>query len=336
MKKFRIRNKKILISIMLIVIFIILFSTKSKYFFNIENLSSILREMAVPGILMIGMCFVMASGGIDLSVGSILALMVTLCSLLLDVPQIPTLIVIIIVITAGAFCGLINCFIIQKFSLTPFIVTIAMQSVYRGLLWVITYRDAKGNAYTKPLGNTSFLQFGKGIGNGPDAIYYVVIAFFVLVIISQIILKNTKLGLNIYAIGSNEKAAVLSGVNSKRIQYIVFLINGAMCSVAGIFMLGRLGAATPSLGIGIEFTAIAALVIGGATASLGAADGGGGDTSPVGGMVGIFFLYLVYNGIYKMNVPSAYQQITQGSALIVMLAFDAVWHAIFKKKARLN
>ena len=312
--------KKLLIPIVLTMIAGIYFTIHSDAFLTAANISAITREMATAVLIGCGMCFVMASGAIDLSVGAIVAFLCMLSSRMMDI-GIPTAINLLIVIAVGVACGFINSLVLHTFQLNPFIATLAMQNVYRGLVWIICYRHEDGAAYSQSIKNALIKALNKGIDVGSVTIYYCVIAAIICVVLCHIVMKRTKFGINIYAMGSNEKAASLSGINTIAVQRGAYMVCGAFCGITSIFMLARTQSATTNLGVGLEFDGISALVVGGASAM---GSDAGGETSPVGALFGALFLYVIYNGIYKLGIATAYQQIIQGAALIVMLVVDSI------------
>ena len=325
-KKIQIKNYKILVPLVMMVVLAIVFSAKSEYFLSSTNIINILREACVPGILAIGAAFVLAEGEIDLSTGAMTGFLAMLCAILLMKYYIVTALAIPLVILAGCLCGLLNAFVISKLHLNSFIVTIAMQNVYRGLQVLISFRDERGNVFTQPLTNPVFLGISGEIGG----VYYSIIILLFLVVAAQIVMKKTKLGLNIYAIGSNRDAAARSGVRVNVIRGTAFAIGGACCAVAAILSISRAGAATASFGLGLEFDALCAIIIGGA-AVMGP---GSGDTSAVAALVGAVFIELLANGITKLDLSSSLQSIVKGSALIFMILVDGIFFYIREKRRR--
>ncbi len=316
MKRIRIKNYKVFVPLVMMVLMIILFSSQSDYFLSFSNFINILREAAIPGIIGVGVVIVIAGGDIDLSTGAIVGFLGMTCANFIMRFRIITAISVILTIAVGILCGLLNALLVEKLKLNSFIVTIATQNIFKGLQILISFRDEKGNVFTESITNRVFLKLGKGIG----PIYYSIIIFLVLVIVGYIMLKMTKLGINIYAVGSDRQAATVSGVNSDAIRRITFMIDGACCAVAAILMTARNGAATAAAGTGLEFDALCAVIIGGAAMFT-----TGGDTSTIAPLVGSIFVEILMNGIYKLNMPAAYQTVFKGSALIFMIIIDALF-----------
>lgn len=323
MKKKKIKNYKIFVPLIMMVLMVIFFSVKSEYFLTASNFVNILREASTVGIVGVGVAVVLAGGDIDLSTGSIVGMLSMICAIFIEKFHFVTALTVPAVILIGALCGLLNAAIIEKLKLNSFIVTIAMQNVYKGIQVLVAFRDQKGNVFTQAITNRVFLSLGKGIGN----IYYVIIIFILLVVLVQIILKMTKFGINVYAVGSSRIAATLSGVKCTFIRCVSFAICGACCGLAAVMMVARNGAATASSGTGLEFDALCAVIVGGAAMMPGA----GGDTSALAPLVGAVFIEMLMNGIYKINMPAAYQTIFRGGALILMIVIDA---AFIRVKAR--
>jgi len=325
-KRIRIKNYKIFIPMVMMLLMGMFFSTRSDFFLSGSNFINILREASVTGIVACGLSFVMMAGDVDLSTGAVVGFLGMLSANFMIRFGLPVILVILLVFIAGILCGIFNFFIIEKLGLSAFICTIATKNIFRGLQLVIAFRDNYNEVTTVSLKNPGFLMLGKGIGS----LYYVTIAFVVLVVVSLVIQKKTKLGLHLLALGSNRGAAVMSGINAKKTRLTAFCISGAMCAVASIFLVSRVGAATAELATGLEFDAMASVIIGGA-AMMGI---GSGDTSALGGMVGALFLEMLINGIYKINMPAAYQIVFKGLALIVMILVDALFVFLKGRRAK--
>ncbi len=328
-----ISTRKLFIPIFLSVFAFAFFTLKTDSFATIGNLSAILREMAGPLLISCGMCFVMAAGYIDLSVGAIAAFLCMFASRMMDL-GLPIGVILLMMIVLGVLCGLLNSTVLHKFDLNPFIGTLAMQSVYRGLVWVISYRYENGSAYTVQFTNEFIRTLNKSISIGHFKLYYSILVAIACVLICQIVFTKTKVGINIYAMGSNMRAAKLTGIKVAAVQRYSFMACGGFTAICAIFLMARTQAATTTLGTGLEFDAISALVVGGASA-MGASEAAG-KASPLGALFGAFFLYLVYNGIYKLGLSSSYQQIIQGAALVIMLIVDSIVTMIRKHRNQIG
>ena len=313
--------KKLFIPIGLSIAAFIFFTVQSENFATASNISTILRETATPLMISCGMCFVMAAGYIDLSVGAMAALISMLASRMIDLGLAVPLILVLMVVL-GAIFGFINGLLIRTFDLHPFVGTLAMMSVYRGLTWIFSYRNANGSAYAVKITDLTIRELNGAMNIGSFKIYYSLIVALICMAVCQVVFMMTKFGSNTYALGANLKAAELTGIKVGRVEGMAYMCCGALTGVCAIFLLARSQCATTTMGVGLEFDAISALVIGGASA-MGASETAG-KANPVGAALGAFFLYLVYNGIFKMGIPTAYQQITQGGVLILMMMVDSI------------
>lgn len=322
-------TKKCFIPIGLSIAAFILFSALSDTFLTASNVSSILRESATPLLVSCGMCFVMAAGYIDLSVGAMAALICMLASRMIDI-GIPIILILLLMVLIGCACGWLNGFLIRTFRLHPFVGTLAMTNVYRGLTWIFSYRNANGSAYSVQITDKVIQGLNKSLNFGQFKVYYALIAALICMLICQIVFMKTKFGSNIYALGANLKAAELTGIKVNFIQGMSYTCCGAMVGICAIFMLARSQCASTTMGVGLEFDAISALVVGGASA-MGAVETAA-RANPVGAAFGAFFLYSTYSGVFKLGLPTAYQQIIQGAALVIMLVVDAVVTAVRLKK----
>ena len=270
------------------------------------NVLSILLQVSINGILAMGMVFVITAGGIDLSIGSMLALTSTIVGVILnDTGNIILACIISIMVTT--FFGFLNGILVAKFKLFPFVVTLATQLAIRGVAYLVS------GGYSLSLSAGPFMQIGSGRLFG--IIPYPVIILLCVVFVAYIVLHNTKLGRYVYAVGGNINAATASGVNVFWTQVKTFMISGFCCGVAGIIMTSRINAAQPNIGVGYETDAIAACVIGGTSFA------GGVATIP-GTVVGIIIIGLIYNGMNLIGISSYWQTITKGLLIIGAVMAD--------------
>lgn len=309
-----------LISIASLIVIMLVFGLTSNSFFTQGNLLSILRECSVNGIIAVGVTYVIITAGIDLSTGAAVGFAGMLCANLLYNYNMSAGIVVLISILTGLVCGALNGFIITKLRVPEFIGTLSTQYLFRSMVFVFAIREA-GVITNKKISNPGILIWGGSI----DGIYLVTIAFIVLAIIGQIVLKKTKFGTYIYATGANRKSAELSGINTDKVRMAVYVITGALCGLAAIFQIGRVGSVTTDLGTGMEFEIIASVVIGGCAFS-----GGRGDV--FGSAIGAVFMAVLQNGILKYNLPTAAQLIVKGVVIVIMIVFDAVYNKIMQKR----
>ncbi len=285
----------------------VFFSVTSPVFLTSFNLLNILLQSSIQGIIAIGMTFVILTGGIDLSVGSVVALSGVLMALMLHA-HIPVFLVIVIALLYGLAVGLFSGFSITKIKMAPFIVTLAVMAMARGLTMVLS--DGK-TIFSFP---ASFDYFGSG-KIGPVSV--AVIIFLLYAVVADILLRHTVLGRNIYAVGSNIKAAALSGIKTDWILNFVYIVSGISCVIAGIILTGRLDAAMPTAATGYELDAIAAVIIGGASLS-------GGKGTIIGTIIGVLMIGVINNGMNLLNVPPFWQSFIKGAVIFIAVMIDSL------------
>ncbi|WP_455538758.1 ribose ABC transporter permease [Terrisporobacter sp.] len=288
---------------------IIVVSILSPSFLSTKNIFNILRQTSVNGVIAAGMTFVILTGGIDLSVGSILAISGAVCASLLTSGQ-NIFVAVIAALIVGTVVGFINGFIITKGKLQPFIATLATMTVLRGLTLVFT----DGKPITLGSGDLA-LNFGK-IGGGkifniPTPALIMIITF----IICAYILRCTQMGRYTYALGSNEEATKLSGINTDKIKIAVYTISGILAAVAGIIITSRLYSAQPTAGDGYELDAIAAVVLGGTSLT-------GGKGKITGTIIGALIIGILSNALNILDVSSYYQMMVKGAVILVAVLLD--------------
>ena len=280
-------------------------------FLSLPNLKNILEQVSVNGIMAIGMTLVIITAGIDLSVGSVLALSAVVGASFAQVdelgkPEHMVLVPIAIGLLVGLGCGAMNGVLIAKRRLAPFIVTLGMMTVARGFALVYT----KGRPVIN-LSDTYDEIGGASFGGVPLP----AIIFFVVVLLGIFLLHYTRFGRYVYAVGGNELAAKVSGVNTDRILICVYAFTGALAGVAGVVESSRVMSGGPAAGQGYELDAIAAVVIGGTSLS-------GGIGSIAGTIVGVLIIGVMSNGLDLLNVPSYWQPIEKGLIIICAVLLD--------------
>ncbi|MDO5055495.1 ABC transporter permease [Pasteurella oralis] len=284
------------------------------YFLTKDNAMIILRQVSINGILAIGMTFVIITAGVDLSVGAVLALagiiaarFATTGSLAIGDTTSAIWLPILIAVGIGALCGFINGTIISKYNLQPFIVTMGMLSVARGL----TLLSTDGNPVSQL--NSNF----RWLGNGYlfDAIPVPVVIFFLIFIFSWIILNKMPFGRYVYAVGGNEKSTRTSGINVFKIKVTVYTLCGILAAIAGLVLTARTGSAQTNAGTAYELDAIAAVVIGGTSMI-------GGVGTLMGTFFGILIIGVLNNGLDLLGVQSYYQQLIKGILIVVAVMLD--------------
>ena len=310
-KKIRSDSKAIqtILAFSSLVLLFIIFAIASPNFFSRGNLITILLMTAVNGILAVGITFIIVSGGIDLSVGTVMTFCSVIAGVCLTNLRLPLPVGIICAILAGALCGFTNGVTISYLNLPPFIATLGMMNITKGLNLIIT--NARPIYFTEtPL----FIM----IATTPVAgIPLGVIIFFCCAGIAAFILSKTIVGRYCYSIGSNEEAARLSGINTRAWKITIYSISGAFFGIAGVVMASRVASAQPSLGVGYEMDAIAAAVIGGASLS-------GGEGSILGTIIGAFIITVLTNGLRIMSVPQEWQMVVTGLIIIGAVYLDIV------------
>lgn len=290
-----------------LVILVIVVTTLNSNFITPNNLLNLLRQVSINALIAFGMSFVILTGGIDLSVGSTLALSGALTAGLIASGISPAL-AMLIGMLLGAGLGMLNGFLITKGKLAPFIATLATMTIYRGA--TLVYTD--GNPITG-IGDSFLFQFmGKGYLFGVPFPIIVMILFFLVL---YVVLHKTAFGKKTYAIGGNIKAAQIAGVKTDRIQIIIYTISGFMASISGIILTSRLNSAQPTAGQAYEMDAIAAVVLGGTSLS-------GGKGRLVGTLFGALIIGTINNGLNLLGVSSFYQQVVKGLVIIVAVLLD--------------
>jgi ribose/xylose/arabinose/galactoside ABC-type transport system permease subunit len=311
-----------LVSIVLLLALIAIFGMTSEYFLTANNIFTFLREAAVTGILAVGVTFVIITAGIDLSTGALVALIAMVCANFFYYTSIPVPVVLLIGAIIGVLAGSLNGFLVAKLRLPDFIATLSTQGIFRGLTLVFAIRE-NGVISNKVINIPQFIILGSDI----NGLYLATIAFFLVAIMGQFILKNTKLGLYTYAVGANRKSADLSGIHSSAVKIAVYTISGLCCAIGAFFQSAKIQTANSEMGIGLEFDVIAAVVVGGCAFS-----GGRGDI--FGTVVGVLFMAVLTNGLYKYNFPAAYQIIFKGGVIIMMVIFDSVYQKYMENRIR--
>lgn len=303
-------------SLIALVVLCVVLAIISDKFFTAENGLNILRQVSVNVCIAVGMTLIVLMAGIDLSVGSVLALCGAITAGVLKngiaIPSADLFIgftvlgAMICGLIAGSFAGLFNGFVITRFKVPPFVATLAMLTIARGFTMLYT----KGH----PISNLGdgFARIGTGWFLGiPVPVW---IAAFV-VLLAIFITNNTRTGRYIYAIGGNENAARLSGINITKVKMKVYAIGGALAALGGIIVTSRLNSAQPNAGMSYELDAIAAVVIGGTSLS-------GGKGSIAGTVLGAIIIGVLNNGLVLLNVSPFWQQVVKGGVILLAVIID--------------
>lgn len=290
-----------------LILLIIIVSVMNPSFLSITNIFNVLRQVSISALIAFGMTFVILTGGIDLSVGSTLALTGAVAASLLA-GGVDPFISMGVALVLGLILGAINGVIITKGKVAPFIATLATMTVYRGL--TLVYTDGKP---ISGLGDhLSFQMFGKGYFFGiPIPVITTIIAFVIL----YFILHKTTYGRRVYAVGGNEEAAKLSGINADRVKIGVYAISGFMAALSALILTSRLNSAQPTAGQAYELDAIAAVVLGGTSLN-------GGKGWIFGTLVGALIIGVLNNGMNLIGVSSFWQQVVKGIVILLAVLLD--------------
>ncbi|PTQ52790.1 MAG: Ribose ABC transport system, permease protein RbsC [Hydrogenibacillus schlegelii] len=275
------------------------------HFLTVNNILNVLRQVSINALIALGMTFVILTGGIDLSVGSMLALSGALAAGMIH-GGVPAVLAVALALFAGAAMGAANGVLVARGRLAPFIVTLATMTVYRGL--TLVYTD--GRPITG-LGD-AFGVIGRGyLFDLPLPVLWLGLGFAG----SYLLLNSTVFGRHVYAVGGNEEAALHSGVATDRIKIWVYTISGLTAAAGGIILTSRLNSAQPTAGMGYELDAIAAVVLGGTSLS-------GGRGTLGGTLVGALIIGVLNNGLNLLNVSSFYQQVVKGAVILLAVLLD--------------
>ena len=294
-------------SVLLILLAIgMIFTFGSDRFLTPSNLMNIALQTSIIAIIAIGMTFVMLTAGIDLSVGSVVALCGALAAGMAVQQELGTYLGIALALVAGAIVGLINGLLIVKGKMPPFVATLSTLAIARGL--TLVYTDGR------PISGIDerfiFLSGGEILGVATPVIILVTIFA-----IAYIVLRSTRFGNYVFATGGNEEVSRLAGIRTSRVTLSVYIISGLLAAVGGVLLTSRLWSAQPNAAVGLELDAIAAPVLGGVSLF-------GGVGGVAGAVVGAFILGILSNGLNLMGVPSFWQQVIKGAVLILAIMLD--------------
>lgn len=288
-----------------LVLLVIILSAMSQQFLSFGNLTNVALQTSVNALLAVGMTFVILTAGIDLSVGSILALTSVITAGMM-VAHVNPWLAVLIGLVVGALAGLVNGLFVAYAGLAPFIVTLGTMTLFRGLTEIYT----NGNPiFNLPRG---FSKFGAGTFLSiPIPVWVTVFVF----IAAWVILHRAISGRRIYAIGGNETVAYLAGIPVRRYLLAVYVIAGILSALGGIILTSRLGSAEPTFGTGYELDAITAVVLGGTSLF-------GGEGTIIGTLIGALILGVIDNGLNLLNVNSFYQDAVKGLIILAAIMLD--------------
>ena len=290
----------------LVLLFIVI-TVLNPSFMEPNNILNLLRQTSINALIAFGMTFIILTGGIDLSVGSILALSSALMAGMM-VSGLDPILAILVGILLGAIMGVINGILVSKGKMAPFIVTLATMTIFRGL--TLVYTD--GKPITGIGDSVMFQMLGRGYFLGvPVPAVVMAIAFLIL----WFLLHKTSFGRKTYAIGGNERASRISGIKVDRVKVAIYGLAGTMAAIAGAILTSRLNSAQPTAGQSYEMDAIAAVVLGGTSLS-------GGKGRLFGTLVGVLIIGTLNNGMNLLGVSSFYQQVVKGAVILIAVLLD--------------
>lgn len=285
-----------------VILVIIIVGLSTDRFFSPGNMRNILLQVSIVALMSIGSTLVIITGGIDLSPGSAIALLTMILASMIKFLGIPTPLGIVLTVLIGAVLGLWNGVLTAYLRIPAFITTLASLSIFRGLAFMFN----RGSPVFSLSDALTTIFYGTFLG--VPLVFFYILIFYTL---AAIMMKYTELGRRIYAVGGNSVAARFSGINAKRITMISFAIAGIMAGFASVLMSARLNSGSPNYGVGMELSAIAAAVIGGASLE-------GGKGNVISTLFGAFTITIVHNGLNLHAVPTSMQNIVVG--MIIMLA----------------
>jgi len=312
------KNSRSFTTLVALLLIVLVFSIMSPRYFQYDNLIDIVNQGVVNGFLAIGITVAIITGGIDLSVGSTMAVVIVGCAEL-SAHQVPVVIVLVLGLLMGVAIGMVNGFLITKMKLQPFIATLGTNQIFRGLAYVISNGEPVLNIQGQ-FRKTFQDQIVRGVRM--NMIYLLILA-----IIFAVILSRRRAGVYIYAIGANESAAKMSGINVDRYKMIAYIMCSVGAAMAGMVTLARLGTGEPTAGEGFETMAIAAAAIGGTSLA-------GGKGKILGTVLGAFTISALKIGLIVIKLATFYQFIAIGLIIILATYLDTLQAIIVNKLAK--
>lgn len=277
-------------------------------FLTVQNLTVIVTQVSINALLAFGVTFVIIAGGIDLSIGSMVAVTGVAAASFAHPDTYPVVVPVLVGLLTGLLFGAFNGFVITRSKVPPFIVTLGTMTIGRGLALIVS----KGRPVSNLSDEFNFIGGGKILGI-PTLILTLILVF----ILCSILLRRTVLGRYIYAVGGNEQAARASGISLSRVKMIVYTVCGGLAALAGILLTSRITTGQPNAGTGFELDAIAAAIIGGTSTS-------GGTGTMTGTLLGALLIGVISNGLDLLNVTSYYQQVVMGIIIIGAVVLDSL------------
>ncbi|MFD1144509.1 ABC transporter permease [Larkinella insperata] len=277
-------------------------------FLTVSNLMIIVTQVSINALLAFGVTFVIITGGIDLSIGSTVAVTGVVAAMFAHPDTYPVIVPVLAGLAAGLLLGAFNGLVITKSKVPPFIVTLGTMTIGRGLALILS----KGRPVSNLSDSFNFIGGGQLLGIPTPII--ILIVFF---IICSVLLRKTVLGRYMYAVGGNEQAAKASGIQLSKVKMVVYTLCGGLAALAGILLTSRITTGQPNAGVGFELDAIAAAIIGGTSTS-------GGTGTMTGTLIGALLIGVISNGLDLMNVTSYYQQVVMGIIIIGAVVLDSL------------
>ena len=311
---FTISSVQKIVVFMVLILLVIFFNFASSNFMKFNNIINILQATAINGVLGVACTFVIISSGIDLSVGTLMTFCAVITGVVLSFFGFPMWVGIVAALATGMICGGLSGYIIAKFKIPPFIATLGMMLILKGLSLVISgvkpiyFNDTPNFSMIAVDSFITYIFPKIEIPNG-------VFIMFAVAVAASIVMKKSILGRYIFALGSNEEAARLSGVNTDFWKVATYASSGLICGIAGLLIASRLNSAQPALGQGYELDAIAAVVIGGTSLS-------GGRGTVLGTIIGAFIMSILNNGLRIMDVAEEWQIVVTGLIIIGAVYVD--------------
>jgi len=293
--------------ILILLLLIIVMSFANENFLQVSNFINIIRQTSILGVMAMGMTLVILTAGIDLSVGSLMAVAATSMAVAATAGNVPAPLAVLLGVVCGTALGVINGLVITIGKIQPFIATLGMMTAAGGIALLIT----DGMPITGI--PASMLAIGsQHAGRIPISVF----VFAAVALISWVLLSKTSFGRNIYAIGGNSEAARTSGIRVERTMIVVYAISGFFCSIAGIVLMGRINSANALMGSGMELNAITAVALGGTSLA--------GRFGSVGGtVIGVMTIGVLNNGLDLMDVSAFWQRVILGTMIILVVILDA-------------
>ncbi|HZK72349.1 MAG TPA: ribose ABC transporter permease [Clostridia bacterium] len=304
-KEFIFKNKPLFV----LIILCLAMAMVNDRFWTWSNIVTVLRQTSINAVIATGMTFAILLGGIDLSVGSVLAMCGAIAATLIS-SGMDSVLVVLITLMLGLGIGLVNGLLISKGRLQPFIATLGTMTLLRGLILVFT--QGKPISVAGAVGSGKFSSIGTGYFlNIPIPVFIMIFVF----IIAYYILRHLRIGRYIYALGSNEEATMYSGIKIDNVKFFVYGVSGLLAALGGIILTARLGSAQPTAGMGYELDAIAAVVLGGTSMA-------GGVGTIFGTAIGALVIGILNNSLNLLQVPSYYQDVAKGIVILIAVLLD--------------